>query len=212
MNHHRHRQIGWGDVLARPVADRTGGVEARPARQDVPSDAVRTLDPQVGVLLPGERGVRGVLGGGAGADRDGHTVAEARVRGLYRGTHRRGEFRVCEEFRDRCCGGFISGRGAGRFQGGSDGFGDRSDAFAVSLDGHDESVGDAEPLCDKASQPEPLAADPVGHVGGAAIESQHIAVDDRVLCWCGHRVFSTPCSIMVMPVCPSLRLLVVYSS
>ena len=82
LDDHAHGDLVVADPQPGPVGDRPVGEQAGPAALDVGGHVLGPPDPQVGVLLAGERGLGGVLGGGAGADRHRHpVVAQAQVGG-----------------------------------------------------------------------------------------------------------------------------------
>ena len=65
LDHDSHREALVRDVVLEPVDDGAGGEKRGPALADVLGDCLDAVEPEVGVLLAGEGGVREVLGGGA---------------------------------------------------------------------------------------------------------------------------------------------------
>ncbi|MCB5293049.1 hypothetical protein BJQ90_02494 [Arthrobacter sp. SO3] len=85
LHHDSHGEAFVGDVVPEPVDDGAGGEERCPALPDVFGDGFDAVEPEVGVLLAGEGGVREVLCGGAGADGHRDRCLEAGHQGLVGG-------------------------------------------------------------------------------------------------------------------------------
>ena len=171
-----HREVLRSDPELRAVADRLGGEQARPAAQDVLLDVIGTLDPEIGVLLAGERRLGGVLRGRARADGDGNVVAELEVGDVDLGGNLGREHLVAEQLAD-------SGRDAAQLGRGR-AVGDRRrdllgqagglQTAAVRVGRDREAGGNGKPFAEQGAEADRLAADAVTNAGRAVREGNDV--------------------------------------
>ncbi|MCY1220810.1 hypothetical protein D9M72_328400 [compost metagenome] len=82
LHHDGHGEAFVGDVVLEPVDDGAGSEERGPALPDVLGDGLDAGEPEVGVLLACERGIREVFRGGAGTHGHRDGCVEAGHQGL----------------------------------------------------------------------------------------------------------------------------------